>query len=60
MATKPRIIEVVEISSPQSLIQREGRPTTELIYNHELEKELNQEFEALGAEIAKHFNQKSE
>ena len=37
-----RIVEIVEIGMPQSLIHREGEPTDELIDTFELIRELNE------------------
>lgn len=39
-----RIIEIVESGKPQSIIQREGEPITELIHTHILIEELNEQF----------------
>ena len=36
-----RIIEIVVLGKPQSIIQREGNPITELIQTHILIEELN-------------------
>lgn len=41
---KGRIIEIVEIGQPQSLIQRESDPITELIETNLLIEELNEQF----------------
>jgi len=38
-----RIIEIVELGEPQSIIQREGEPITELIHTHILIEELNEQ-----------------
>jgi len=38
-----RIIEIVELGTPQSIIQREGDPITELIHTHILIEELNEQ-----------------
>lgn len=38
-----RIIEIVELGKPQSIIQREGAPITELIHTHILIEELNEQ-----------------
>lgn len=38
-----RIIEIVEIGQPKSIIQRENEPISELIDTDSLVKELNQE-----------------
>ena len=38
-----RIIEIVELGKPQSIIQREGEPITELIHTHILIQELNEQ-----------------
>ena len=38
-----RIIEIVELGKPQSIIQREGDPITELIHTHILIEELNEQ-----------------
>jgi len=38
-----RIIEIVELGKPQSIIQREGEPITELIHTHILIEELNEQ-----------------
>lgn len=40
---KERIIEIVEIGQPQSLIQRQNAPITELIKNDLLVDELNEQ-----------------
>jgi hypothetical protein len=40
---KNRIIEIVELGKPQSIIQREGDPITELIHTHILIEELNEQ-----------------
>jgi hypothetical protein len=40
---KDRIIEIVEFGQPQSLIQRENAPITELIKTNVLIEELNQQ-----------------
>lgn len=40
---KGRIIEIVELGQPQSLIQRENAPITELIETNLLIKELNEQ-----------------
>jgi hypothetical protein len=40
---KNKIIEIVELGFPKSLIQRENEPITELIETNLLVKELNQE-----------------
>lgn len=40
---KERIIEIVEIGQPQSLIQRENAPITELIKTDMLIEELNEQ-----------------
>jgi len=40
---KNRIIEIVELGKPQSIIQREGAPITELIHTHILIEELNEQ-----------------
>lgn len=40
---KERIIEIVEIGQPQSLIQRENAPITELIKTDILIEELNEQ-----------------
>jgi hypothetical protein len=37
-----RILEIIEIGMPQSLIHREGQPTDELIDTFELIRELNE------------------
>lgn len=39
---KNKIIEIVELGFPKSLIQRENEPITELIETNLLVKELNQ------------------
>jgi hypothetical protein len=38
-----RIIEIVELGKPQSIIQREFDPISELIYTDDLVKELNEQ-----------------
>ena len=38
-----RIIEIVELGKPQSIIQREGDPITEIIHTHILIEELNEQ-----------------
>ena len=38
-----RIIEIVELGKPQSIIQREGDPITELIHTYILIEELNEQ-----------------
>jgi len=38
-----RIIEIVELGKPQSIIQREGDPITELIHTDILIEELNEQ-----------------
>ena len=38
-----RIIEIVELGKPQSIIQREANPITELIQTHILIEELNEQ-----------------
>lgn len=40
---KDRIIEIVELGQPQSLIQRENAPITELIKTELLIEELNEQ-----------------
>lgn len=40
---KDRIIEIVELGQPQSLIQRENAPITELIKTDLLIEELNEQ-----------------
>ena len=40
---KDRIIEIVELGEPQSLIQRENAPITELIKTNLLIEELNEQ-----------------
>lgn len=40
---KDRIIEIVELGQPQSLIQRENAPITELIKTNLLIEELNEQ-----------------
>lgn len=40
---KDRIIEIVELGQPQSLIQRENAPITELIKTDVLIEELNEQ-----------------
>jgi hypothetical protein len=40
---KDRIIKIVELGEPQSLIQRENAPTTELIKTNLLIEELNEQ-----------------
>lgn len=40
---KNRIIEIVELGKPQSIIQREGDPITEIIHTHILIEELNEQ-----------------
>jgi len=40
---KDRIIEIIELGQPQSLIQRENAPITELIKTDLLIEELNQQ-----------------
>ena len=40
---KNRITEIVELGKPQSIIQREGAPITELIHTHILIEELNEQ-----------------
>ncbi len=37
-----RIIEIVELGKPQSIIKREGDQITELIHTHILIEELNE------------------
>lgn len=39
---KNRIIEIIELGLPKSLIQRENKPTSELIETNLLVEELNQ------------------
>jgi hypothetical protein len=38
---KNRIIEILEIGFPQSIIQREGEPISELIFTEQLVEEIN-------------------
>ena len=45
---KNRIIEIVELGKPQSIIQREGDPITELIHTHILIEELNSQLISSG------------
>ncbi len=40
---KNRIIEICELGQPQSIIQREGNPITELIKTDSLIEELNEQ-----------------
>ena len=40
---KNRIIEICELGQPQSIIQREGKPISELIKTDVLIKELNKQ-----------------
>lgn len=40
---KNRIVEIIELGQPQSIIQRENQPITELIKTDSLMKELNQQ-----------------
>jgi hypothetical protein len=47
---KDRIIEIVELGQPQSLIQRENAPITEIIKTDLLIKELNEQLQ-LGNDI---------
>ena len=42
---KDRIIEIVELGEPQSLIQRENAPITELITTDLLIEELNEQLQ---------------
>lgn len=41
---KNRIIEIVELGKPQSIIHREGEPITEMIKTDVLVKEVNEQF----------------
>lgn len=45
---KNRIIEIVELGQPQSLIQRENTPITELIKTSLLIEELNEQLRLYG------------
>jgi hypothetical protein len=43
---KNRIIEILEIGFPQSIIQREAEPISELILTEQLVEEINKQLEA--------------
>jgi hypothetical protein len=41
------IIEILEIGFPQSIIQRENNPITELIHTHVLVEEINEQLKSI-------------
>ena len=48
-----RIMEIVELGKPQSIIQRDGNPITELIQTHILIEELNEQLLLYGVSTFK-------
>ena len=49
-----KIVEIIELGQRQSLIQREGKPISELIKTDMLIKELNKQLGELCYSIVKH------